>query len=284
MRTRRQRKANPEARMPLMDHLRELRNRIIKALLFIGAGVAFGFLVFDPVWEFLQRPYCSLPAEVRGGQDCGLNFTGIFDGFNLYFKVALIVGLLVSSPFWLYQLWAFVAPALRGREKRYTYVFVGFAVPLFCAGAVLAYFITAKGMEIMFSFAPEGATALITLQNYLSYIIMMLVVFGAAFLLPLIVVMLNLLGVLPHRIIAKWRRLIIFLAFVFAAIATPGGDPFTMLALGIPVVALFEIAELITFVNDRRRGRDRDPLADLDDDEISPLDDVDSTAGTTPNR
>src|SRR5690606_22414027 len=110
MRTRRQRKANPEARMPLMDHLRELRNRIIKALLFIGAGVAFGFLVFDPVWEFLQRPYCSLPAEVRGGQDCGLNFTGIFDGFNLYFKVALIVGLLVSSPFWLYQ--------LRSEERR----------------------------------------------------------------------------------------------------------------------------------------------------------------------
>ncbi|UOE21991.1 twin-arginine translocase subunit TatC [Thermobifida halotolerans] len=270
--------------MPLMDHLRELRNRVIKALVFVALGMGVGFTVFEPVWDFLQRPYCSLPAEVRNDDGCGLNYTGIFDGFFLYFQVSLIVGLLVSSPFWLYQLWAFIAPALRGKEKRYTYLFVGFAVPLFLLGATVAYFVTAKGMEIMFSFAPEGATALITLPNYLGYIIMMLAVFGAAFVLPLIVVLLNFLGVLPHRMIAKWRRVIIFLAFVFAAIATPGGDPFTMLALGIPVVALFEIAELIAFVNDRRRGRDRDPLAELDDDELSPLDDADSAAGTTPNR
>lgn len=270
--------------MPLMDHLRELRDRLLKALLSIGAGLMVGFLVFDPVWEFLQQPYCSLSAEVRGSDHCGLNFTGIFDGFNLRFKVAVIIGLLVSSPVWLYQLWAFVAPALRGKEKRYTYLFVGFAVPLFFSGTVLAYYVTAKGMEIMFSLAPEGATALITLDNYLNYMIMMLAVFGVAFVLPLIVVLLNFMGVLSHRIIGKWRSIIIFLVFLFAAVATPGGDPFTMLALGIPMVALFETAELIAFINDRRRNKNRDPLADLDDDEISPLNDVDSTTESMPNH
>ena len=114
--------------------------------------------------------------------------------------------------------------------------------------------------------------------------IMMLAVFGAAFVLPLIVVLLNFMGVLSHRIIGKWRSIIIFLIFLFAAVATPGGDPFTMLALGIPMVALFETAELIAFINDRRRSRNRDPLAELDDDEISPLNDFDSTTESTSNR
>ncbi|MGI5121535.1 twin-arginine translocase subunit TatC [Marinactinospora thermotolerans] len=270
--------------MPLMDHLRELRNRIVKALIFVGLGVCVGFLLFDPVWSFLQRPYCALPAAVRGGVggDCNLIFTGIFDAFFLKFKVAIIIGIIVSCPFWLYQLWAFVAPALRGNEKRYTYVFVAAAVPLFLSGSALAYFVTQKGMEVVFSFAPDNAVPMITIDSYLSYIIMMLLVFGAAFVLPLIVVLLNFLGVLPHSAIAKWRRMIIFLAFVFAAIATPGGEPFTMLALGIPVVVLFELAELIAFLHDRRKGSN-DPYAGLSDDEISPLDD-DEAPEITPRR
>ncbi|WP_285760582.1 twin-arginine translocase subunit TatC [Nocardiopsis ansamitocini] len=270
--------------MPLMDHLRELRNRVVKALIFVTAGVVVGFVLFDPVWNFLQKPYCDLPAEVRGADadTCSLIFTGIFDAFFLRFKVAIIVGILVACPFWLYQLWAFVAPALRGKEKRYTYLFVLFAVPLFLSGAALAYYVTEKAMQILFGFSPEGSVPLITIDNYLGYIIMMLLVFGTAFVLPLVVVLLNFLGVLPHRAIAKWRRMIIFLAFVFAAIVTPGGDPFTMMVLGVPVVLLFEVAELVCFLNDRRKGVG-DSTADLDDDEISPLDD-ESGAETAPNR
>lgn len=274
--------------MPLMDHLRELRDRVIKALLFVGAGLGVGMWQFTPIWNFLQGPYCELPPEVRGdkaGEGCGLIFTGVFDAFFLYFKVGLIAGILISAPFWLYQLWAFVAPALRGKEKRYTYAFIAVAVPLFFTGSALAYYIATKGMQITFGFAPEGTQPMITIDNYLSYIIMMLVVFGVAFVLPLIVVLLNMIGVLPHRVIAKWRRMIIFLAFVFAAIATPGGDPFTMMALGVPVVVLFELAELIAFLNDRRKGRD-DPLAELDDDEISALEEesADDATGTAPKR
>ncbi|WP_344967234.1 twin-arginine translocase subunit TatC [Salinactinospora qingdaonensis] len=271
--------------MSLGDHLRELRGRVFKALIFIALGMVVGALVFDPVWAFLERPYCALPAEVRGGtsEDCGLIFTGIFDAFFLRFKVAVIIGLLVSCPFWLYQLWAFIVPALQRRESRYTYIFVGAAVPLFIGGAALAYFVTQKGMEIMFGFSPDNAMPMITIDNYLGYIIMMLLVFGTAFVLPLVVVLLNFLGILSHQVIAKWRRLIIFLAFVFAAVATPGGEPFTMLALAVPVVVLFEIAELIAFLNDRRK-RNADPLAELDDDEISPLEEDDEAAQTSSKR
>ncbi|NYE46956.1 sec-independent protein translocase protein TatC [Spinactinospora alkalitolerans] len=285
MRLRRRRaEANPDGSMPLMDHLRELRKRVVKAAIFIALGIVAGFMVFEPVWEFLKAPYCALPAEVRGGTEgsCDLIFTGIFDAFFLRFKVAIIIGLLVSCPFWLYQLWAFVAPGLQGREKGYTYAFVGFAVPLFLGGSALAYYVTQKGMEIMFGFAPEGTTPLITMDNYLSYIIMMLLVFGAAFVLPLIVVLLNFLGALSHATIAKWRRMILFLAFVFAAIATPGGDPITMLALAVPVVVLFEIAELVAFLNDRRKGV-AEPYGDLDDDEVSPLEE-DETSEAAPKR
>ncbi|WP_046468267.1 twin-arginine translocase subunit TatC [Allosalinactinospora lopnorensis] len=269
--------------MPLMEHLRELRNRVLKSLVFVTVGVGLGFVFFDPVWEFLKQPYCALPQsnEVVGGdtEACSLIYTGIFEAFFLKFKVAVIVGIVAACPFWLYQLWAFVAPALRGKEKRYTYAFVATAVPLFLTGAALAYFITQKTLEILFGFASEGEIAMITITNYLNYMITMILVFGIAFVVPLIVVLLNLIGVLPHAAIAKWRRLIIFLACVLAAVVTPA-EPFSMVALAIPVVLLFEMAELFCYVNDRRKGK-ADPMAGLDDDEASPLEE---TPGAAPNR
>ncbi|MFC4564625.1 twin-arginine translocase subunit TatC [Nocardiopsis mangrovi] len=259
--------------MPLMDHLRELRNRVVFALLFVSAGCVVGFLVFDPVWDFLQRPYCEVP-QVRETGECELIFTGIFDAFFLNFKVAAIVGVLVSSPFWLYQLWAFVAPALRGREKRYTYYFIGAAVPLFLSGAALAYYITGLAMEVLFGFGTEGMVQMIDITSYLNYMITMILVFGVAFVVPLIVVLLNLMGVLSHEVLAKWRRLIIFVIFVIAAVVTPA-EPISMLALAIPLVVLYEAAELVCFLNDRRKGRN-DPYADLDDDEMSVIEDADT--------
>ncbi|MFB9802183.1 twin-arginine translocase subunit TatC [Streptomonospora salina] len=269
--------------MPLMDHLRELRNRVLKAMVFIAAGAVVGYLVEDPVWAWLSEPYCSLPADVRGGgQECDLIFTGVFDPFFVAFRVWLIVGLAVSCPFWLYQLWAFVAPALNGREKRYTYVFVPLAAVLFVGGATLAYYITSLAMTVLFGFAFEGATAMITITNYLSYMMLMMLVFGLGFVTPLLVALLNLLGVLSHEALARSRRIILFGIFVLAAVATPA-EPLSMLALALPLIALFEAAELFCFVNDRRR-RARDGLAGLDDDEISPLDDAESVPGPDPKR
>ncbi|QVQ54596.1 twin-arginine translocase subunit TatC [Spiractinospora alimapuensis] len=257
--------------MPLMEHLRELRNRVFKALLGMAVGVAVGFLVFEPVWEFLQRPYCALPQSAQmDSEGCQLIFTGVFDAFFLQLKVAVMVGILVSAPVWIYQLWAFVTPALRGREKLYTVYFMLPAVLLFAVGAALAYYISSLALEVMFSFAPEGAEALITISNYLNYMLTMILAFGLSFVLPLLVVALNLMGVLRHATIAKWRRVVVFVAFVLAAVVTPA-EPVSMLVLGGSMVLLFEVAELIAFLNDRRR-RVADPLSELDDDEISPLD------------
>lgn len=265
--------------MPLMDHLRELRNRVVKALVAVVLGVVVGFVVFERAWEFLQRPYCSLPQNT---DECQLIFTGVFDAFFLQLKVAIMIGVVVASPVLIYQIWAFVTPALRGREKLYTVYFMVPAVLLFLAGSALAYYISVYALEIMFSFAPEGAAEFITMTSYLNYMLTMLLVFGAAFVLPLLVVALNLMGVVSHAAIAKWRRVVIFFAFVFAAIATPA-DPFTMVVLGSCLVVLFETAEIIAFLNDRRRRR-HDPLEGLGDDEVSPLEEPEAgkAAADTP--
>ncbi|WP_460746259.1 twin-arginine translocase subunit TatC [Nocardiopsis oceani] len=258
--------------MPLMDHLRELRNRLAKVMIILGLGAVVGFIFYDQVWDFLTEPYCSLPAsQVVDGGGCSLIVTGPFDAFFVAFKVWLLVGALVTGPFWLYQLWAFVAPALHGREKKYAYIFAPLAGILFVVGAGLAYTITALALQMLFGFLPDEADPFLTIGEYLNYMLIMMVMFGLGFVLPLLVVLLNIVGVLTHAAIAKWRRVIIFCAFLIAAIVTPA-EPISMLALAIPLVVLFEIAELFCFFNDRRKRR-KDPTSDLDDDEISEIDD-----------
>lgn len=259
--------------MPLMDHLRELRNRLIKAILGLLAGMIVGWLVFNPVWDFLKAPYCTLPqSQALAADQCTLVVNGIFQSFFLHLKIAFIIGLVFSAPVWLYQLWAFVAPGLYRKERRWTYVFLAAAVPLFAVGAGLAYLTVEKGLALFLGFAPEDVTALITVDEYLGYVLTMLLVFGLTFELPLFVSVLNLAGVLPHQRIKKSRRVIVFCVFVFAAIATPSADPFTMLALALPTVVLFEIAEGLAFLHDRRKARRPELYAGLSDDEASPLD------------
>lgn len=261
--------------MPLMDHLRELRNRLFKVMIALVLGCVVGYLVYDQVWEFLKAPYCSLPeSEAVDSEGCSLIVTGPFDAFFVAFKVWLFVGALVSAPFWMYQLWAFVAPALHTREKRYAYIFAPLAALLFALGAALAYYITSYALAMLFGFLPEDALTFLTIGQYLDYMVIMMVMFGVGFVLPLLVALLNLAGVLPHATLAKWRRVIIFCAFLVAAIITPA-EPISMLALAVPLVLLFELAELFAFLNDRRKRRE-DPYADLDDDEISRLDETPS--------
>jgi sec-independent protein translocase protein TatC len=261
-----------EGRMPLLDHLRELRNRVMKAILGVLLGTIVGWMVFNPVWDFLKAPYCELPqSHVLEKDQCTLVVNGIFSAFFLHLKISFIIGLVLSAPIWLYQLWAFVAPGLYRRERRWTYVFLGAAVPLFFVGAALAYLTVDKGLAIFLGFVADDVAALITVDNYLGYVLVMLLVFGLTFELPLFVVVLNLAGVLTHERIKNSRRMIVFGVFVFAAVATPSGDPFTMLALALPTIVLFEVAEVLAYVHDRRRA-DSDPYAGLSDDEASPLD------------
>jgi sec-independent protein translocase protein TatC len=267
------RRQNPDGRMPLMEHLRELRNRVLKAVAAIVAGMVAGLIpqVHDPLWKFIEHPF--LQAEYTDHvQHPQLVVIGVLDPFTIWLQLAFWFGLIVTCPIWLYQIWAFIAPGLYAREKRWTYAFVGTAAPLFLAGATIAYFVMSRGLKYLLALAPSGIQVLPTISNYLSYFQAMLLGFGLAFELPLALVMANMVGILSHRRMAKWRRIMIFGVFVFSGIASPSPDPVTMLLLAIPCVVLIEVAELIIWMNDRRRARIPSPYAGLSDDEASPLD------------
>jgi sec-independent protein translocase protein TatC len=263
-----QRRANPEGRMPLMEHIRELRNRLLKAVAAILVGTLVGFIpqLYDRIWAFVYHPFKVAESHSH------LIVIGVFDGFMLRVQIAFFFGLIVTSPFWLYQIWAFIAPGLYRREKRWAYVFVGAAAPLFAMGAVLAYFAMSRGLHYLLALVPNGVSVMATVTNYLSYFEAMILGFGLAFELPLAMVMLNLVGILSHERMAKWRRMIIFCVFVFAGIASPSPDPLTMLLLAVPCVVLVEVAELLIWMNDRRRAARPSVYAGLPDDQASPLD------------
>jgi sec-independent protein translocase protein TatC len=272
-----QREQNPDGRMPLMDHIRELRNRVVKMALGLIAGMLVGFVFFTPVWHFIERPLCT--AKVRGFAGCsklGVNMLaldGPLDSFYLRVKIAVIVGVILSSPVWLYQVWAFVAPGLYSREKRWSYIFIGTSVPLFLIGNTLAYWSLGRSMHYLLGLTPSGVANIIQVDQYMSFVITMLVAFGIAFEVPLLIVMLNLAGILTHARFRKWRRLMIFGVFLIAGMANPSPDPITMLILGGACVAMVEVAEFIVWSNDRRRARlHPSPYAGLADDELSPID------------
>ena len=240
-----QRRQNPEGRMPLFDHLRELRNRIVKMALALIAGMIVGFIFFDQAWHVIERPLCH--TVVNGHSGCRtagvdqLILNSPLDPFYLRVKVAFIVGVILSSPVWLYQLWAFIAPGLYAREKRWGHIFLATAVPLFLIGNVLAYLSLGRSMHYLLGLTPTGVGNYIQVDLYLSFVMTIMLAFGIAFELPLLIIMLNLAGILTHERFRKWRRLIIFGVFLIAGMANPSPDPITMLILGGACVALVEI-------------------------------------------
>jgi sec-independent protein translocase protein TatC len=269
---------NPDGRMPLIDHIRELRNRLVKICLALIIGTGIGLLpaVFNRVWGFVQRPFCN--ATINGHHGCTrigdqLILQGVFDPFMLRVEIAFFFGLIVTSPIWLYQLWAFVAPGLYRREKKWTYLFVGTAVPLFLGGAAMSYLVMGHGLKYLLGLAPGHVLVLPSVSTYLSYFTAMLLGFGLAFELPLLLLMLNMVGILSHAFFKRWRRLMIFGVFVFSGIASPSPDPLTMLLLAVPCLVLVEISELIIWMNDRRRAARPSMYEGLADDEVAPLDD-----------
>jgi sec-independent protein translocase protein TatC len=278
------RQQNPDGRMPLFDHLRELRNRVVKVAvaILVGAGVSWAF--YQPIWNFIQRPYCQAVGYCKlDAIGHSLILNGVMDGFYLHIKVAIIAGTVLTSPVWLYQLWAFVAPGLYSREKRWTYAFLGTAVPLFALGCFFAFLAMSRGLKFFISMS-GGLTNLFTADTYIGYWIAMIIGFGLCFEVPLFLVILNLARVVTHERFKKWRRLILFLVFVFAGIASPSPDPLTMLLLGGVVAVLVEVAELLIYFNDKRYARNHPDLyADLADDELAPIEDpepVDADSST----
>jgi sec-independent protein translocase protein TatC len=259
--------------MPVLDHLRELRRRIIFVMVIIAAGAVLGWIFYGHILDVLKHPYCEVPKKYRatpnGTGDCVLIYHGVLDGFTTRLKVSAIAGAVLTGPIWLYQIWAFITPGLRSNEKKYTRIFVAASTVLFVAGMSLAYVVLSKGLRIVIEQGGYGTAAQLTVSDYISFVTLMLVVFGAAFELPLLVVMANFAGVLPAKILGKSRRIGIFLIFLFAAVATPSTDPFTMCAMAIPMVILFEASIQIARIHDRRKARrkaaERD-VEQLDDD------------------
>lgn len=264
--------------MNLVGHLRELRNRIGVALFFVLIGTAVAFWWYEHgLGEFIRAPYCGLDTDLRAlgtgaTGDCELLVTDVFGGALIRLKISFIVGVVVSAPFWLYQLWAFITPGLKRNEKKYGVAFVAASSSLFALGAALAYFSLAAGLDLLLGLAGDGVAIALTAQDYIGFVISLLIAFGVSFELPLIAVVLNLMGVLSYDALSKGRRWIFFLTIVFAAFVTPTQDPFTMLLMAGPMIVLFELAIQVARFVDRRRAKREAALGltGLDDDEASP--------------
>lgn len=246
--------------MTLFEHLRELRYRLVLAVLAILVGSIICAFFYQELFAILERPYQTGIDLIRAdGRDIEARtvINGVASPFTLAFKVSLIAGLVLTAPVWLYQVWAFIVPGLLAKEKKWSMIFIGCATPLFLAGIALGYFVMPKGIAVMINFTPQNSAILnlVDVNYFLGFMIRVMIVFGISFLLPLVVVMLNLIGVVKARQLSKARNYVIVGCFVFGAVATPSVDPISMLLLAIPMTALFVVAEVIAYGVDARRAR-----------------------------
>ncbi len=244
--------------MTLFEHLRELRYRLIVASLAIIIGMIVAAFFYPQLLEILKHPYYVGIEQLKINNPDATNLLvndGIASPFTLAMKVCMVAGMVLTAPVWLYQLWAFIVPGLLAKEKKWALIFIGCATPLFVAGVALGYYIMPKGIAVLLGFTQSGITNLQNINTFLSFLLRVMVVFGVAFLIPLIVLMLNILGVIKAKQLAKARPYVIFGTFVFGAVATPSTDPFSMLALAIPMAMLFLVAEVIAHILDRRKEK-----------------------------
>ena len=250
--------ASPDGSMTLYEHLRELRYRLIVASLAILVGMIVCGFFYSELLAILRHPYDVGIAQLKAKKPeavTALVLNGLASPFTLALKVCLVAGMVLTAPIWLYQLWAFVVPGLLAKEKKWALIFIGAATPLFAAGVAVAYIVMPKGITVLLGFTQNGVTNLQDINLFLSFLLRVMIVFGIAFVIPLFVVMLNIVGVVQAKQLAKYRAYVIFGTFVFGAMATPSTDPFSMLALAVPMSLLFIAAEVIAHVVDRRKAR-----------------------------
>ncbi|TAK69670.1 MAG: twin-arginine translocase subunit TatC [Actinomycetota bacterium] len=259
--------------MTLVEHLRELRNRVFWSVLAILAAAVVGWIYYQPIFDWITAPFTQVIDDAKArGQTVELILTGIADPFTLKVQIALVSGVLIAAPIWLYQLWRFITPGLHRHERRWAVGFVVAATPFFVGGMALAYLTMPHAYAFFLDFTPTGVSNLLDVSTYLNFFIRTELAFGVAFLAPLVAVVLNLASILPGRKMVQWWRAIVVGIVGFAAVATPTTDPGPMALLVLPMLAFTALATGIMLLNDRRRARRRRPQDEWSDDEASPLD------------
>lgn len=258
MATKTGRKANPEGRMALLDHLKELKNRLIKSAIGVLLGAVAGWFLYEPVVNSLSDPLIKIAEETK--RTAVLNFASVGDPFDFKLRIAIQIGLVLSSPIWIYQVWAFITPGLTKKERRYTLGYMAAAVPLFLAGVYVAWTVIPNVVRALLQFTPQNGANNIDASQYLTFATHMLLFLGIAFLVPVVLVGVNMAGILSGRTILKAWRITVFLVFVLAAVAAPGADALSMFMLAGPLLVLFFAAIGLCMLNDKRRARQQSKI------------------------
>ena len=243
---------SPKGTMPLLEHFRELRTRFFKSAIGILLGAAIGWIFYNKIVETLSRPICDLHMKAVSNQSqCGtLYVNGVLGPLNLKISVAIFVGLILSAPMWIYQLWAFISPALKKRERRYGLLFFFLATPFFATGIWFAYWLLPIAIQQIMGLTPSDLSNLIRFDEYLVFVLKLLLVFGIAFELPVFLLALNLMGIVSGRGMLRPWRYVVFGITLFSAIFVPTGDPFTMLLLAIPMWFFYFAAAFLGIIHD----------------------------------
>ncbi|MFN2526873.1 MAG: twin-arginine translocase subunit TatC [Actinomycetota bacterium] len=241
--------------MTVLEHLSELRQRLVVSLATFAVLSVIAFFFFEPITDFLLRPLCSLPADRLGPQGCRLVFTGPLEPFLVRLKVTALVGLIAASPVWLYQLWAFVAPGLTSKEKRYAVPFVVTSVALFLIGAAIAYATMKLGLRFLLSLGGENFVPFLRADTYLTFLALVLLGFGATFELPLLLFFLGLAGIISVEQLRRQRKVAFVAAFAIAAVVTPTQDPYTMTGMALPLYGLYELVIGLLSLRAKRKAR-----------------------------
>jgi len=257
--------------LTLGEHLRELRSRLVRASLgvLLATGAVWNF--YPSIFAVIRRPFEDIHAS---HPTAVLALTGITSGFSLQLRVSLAAGFALSSPIWLFQLWRFIAPGLHKHERKWAYLYSAIAAPLFLGGIALAYYVMPQMLNVLYAFTPYDVSNVTSVDSYLTFFLQLTLFFGLGFLLPIVFVMLNAVGILSgKRLVDSWRWIILG-AFVFGAVATPSGDPLGMTVIAIPMILLMMVAVAVALLNDKRRARKsaRTGTDQWADDEVSPLD------------